>query len=168
MVYIPGTQDKKEIALQTRKGNDIINSQLFEISPAEMAIMKGTERFRPFVTFRTFPDPIYNCHGLTFASRRTGIDNSKIIRRIIGEDEYTLISNIDYVLPGDIVIYVDEVGDIEHSGIVISKPFGIAKQPWVVSKWGSYKEAIHLLDDCPYEYRSVEFYRIDSDVDKPS
>lgn len=164
MVYTPREPEKKEIALQTRAGKDIVNSQLFEISSIEIALLGDIERDYPFVIFRATPDPVYNCHGLTFASRRTGIDRSDMVHKILSEDGYKKIDNIDDVLPGDIVIYYGENGDIEHSGIVVTKPVGIIKRPWIVSKWGDYKEAIHYIDDCPYDGRNVEYYRVRDNV----
>ena len=94
MAYSLGELEKKDIALQTRAGNDITNSQLFEISPIEIALLADIERDHPFVIFRATPDPVYNCHGLTFTSRRTGIDRSDIVHQILFEDGYKIIEEM--------------------------------------------------------------------------
>jgi hypothetical protein len=63
----------------------------------------------------------YNCHGLTFASRRTGIDDSQVVRAILQEDDYMRVDRKDLMV-GDTVIYVDSDGDITHSGVVVDVP----------------------------------------------
>jgi hypothetical protein len=98
----------------------------------------------------------YNCHGLTFGSRRTGIDDPAAVREILQHDDYVKIDRKD-LLPGDTVIYIDNEGDITHSGIVIEVPPLGAK---ILSKWGECQEVIHLIGDCPYPETTKEFYRV--------
>ena len=107
---------------------------------------------------RTNPNPIYNCHGLTFASRRTWITDNESLHHIINDDGYKKI-DLEQVLPGDIILYFSEDGDIMHSAIVISKPDNHLKIPQVLSKWGKYKEIIHVANNCPYDF-NVEYYRV--------
>ncbi|MGH7021680.1 MAG: hypothetical protein ACREEY_17505 [Brevundimonas sp.] len=105
----------------------------------------------------------YNCHGLTFASRRTQIWKTSEIRKILADDGYVRIPSQEDVLPGDTVLYVDESGDIEHSGIVLQKEnTGLLPIVRVLSKWGSAHEVVHALMDCPYSLRSIEYYRVTS------
>ncbi len=102
----------------------------------------------------------YNCHGLTFGSRRTQIVDPAEIRKILTQDSYKKIDRSE-ILPGDIVVYVGPDGDIEHSGIVMdvdkSMLFPIPK---VLSKWGVAHEVVHRLTDCPYISTNVEYYRV--------
>ena len=147
------------IALQTRNRNNIPNSQSHEISAFEKAQAPYYERKFPHVKFRTPPNPIYNCHGLTFASKRTGISLTNALQTIIHDDGYTIV-NRDEVLPGDIIIYYSEDGDIEHSGIVVSERDKQWKMPLVVSKWGKYSEVVHLAYDCPYTMANARYYRV--------
>jgi len=81
---------------------------------------------------------------------------------IINDDGYTQIKNINDVLPGDVIIYYNEKGEIEHSGIVASQPSDeTTKIPWVVSKWGKYSEVYHLAFDCPFQpILDVSYWRI--------
>jgi len=51
MVYSPRETEQKEIALQTRAGNDIANSQIFEIFQAEIDLLGDIGRDHPFVFF---------------------------------------------------------------------------------------------------------------------
>ena len=99
----------------------------------------------------------YNCHGLTFAGRRTRVAPGSEVRKILIEDGYQKIEYAE-LSSGDVVIYVSkETGDIEHSGFVIKKDaFG----PWVLSKWGSAHEVVHRLGDSEYDPDNAEFYRI--------
>ena len=107
----------------------------------------------------------YNCHGLTFASRRTEISNSEALRKILVDDDYLQISR-DTVLAGDIVLYVENDGDICHSGIVIHVPPSdaalINKLAGIVvlSKWGAAHEVIHEISECPYLNTQKEFHRV--------
>jgi len=98
------------------------------------------------------PTGKYNCHGLTFASRRTAMEGPAV-EKLLSEDDYTEVT-IDMVLPGDIVIYRSGP-DVRHSGIVV-RGF---PELLILSKWGTAHEAIHGVDDCPYQgYKT--FYRI--------
>ncbi|HTQ59585.1 MAG TPA: hypothetical protein VMI32_05150 [Candidatus Solibacter sp.] len=98
----------------------------------------------------------YNCHGLTFASRRTRIEEAAEIKKIIEDDEYVEI-NRNEALPGDVVVYYVD-GDPEHSGIVVSmEPLA---GPLVLSKWGFCQEVVHRIPECPYDARHVVFYRV--------
>lgn len=156
----PNKSDETSIILQTRMRNDIPNSQSHEISPSEANQFRDCEKTHPYAKFRPPPNPIYNCHGLVFASRRTGIDRSDILCTVLDDDGYTEIVR-DEVLPGDIILYYNEDGDIEHSGIVITKPDDMQLRiPQVVSKWGRYKEVVHSANDCPYSFANVRYFRV--------
>ncbi|WP_157447575.1 hypothetical protein [Chthoniobacter flavus] len=105
--------------------------------------------------------PHYNCHGLTFASRRTGISDSAALRQILEEDGYEEVK-IENVLPGDVILYFDpETGDFEHSGIVVSRENSEIQQTFrVVSKWGMGLECVHGSAYCPYSFQTAKYYRI--------
>jgi hypothetical protein len=73
------------------------------------------------------PCNTYNCHGLTFASRRSNLEFSEIFQ-ILEEDDYQHVDRKD-VMPGDIVVFISTgqikgstPGDVEHSGIVVEHP----------------------------------------------
>lgn len=103
----------------------------------------------------------YNCHGLTFGARRTQITSSVAIRAMMSQDGYSRIHK-HTALPGDIVIYVGENGDLEHSGVVVTRPTQETLYNMkVLSKWGSAHEVVHDLGDCPYDSTRLEFYRLD-------
>jgi hypothetical protein len=96
---------------------------------------------------------------MVFANKRTCIENPEEITKILKDDKYEEI-DVNYVLPGDIIIYYDSNGDLEHAGVVISEPDSTFKIPKVISKWGSCGEAIHYANRSPYNYANVKFYRI--------
>lgn len=104
----------------------------------------------------TLPSRKYNCHGLTFASRRTWIWKPSEVAKILKDDEYEPLEPTD-VLPGDVVIYTQN-GDVEHSGIVVSS--GGGSPPIVLSKWGMAHEVLHRVRDCPYDAMQVSYHRI--------
>lgn len=160
-ILIPGAAEYIELELETSEKNKIPNTQSREIYPSEI---KEFERIEPnrgeFLKHRTAPTPVYNCHGMTFASRRTGISESSIVFQILNDDKYVEVAE-DKVIAGDIILYFGEYNDVEHSGIIVSpprnNPCNVAK---VCSKWGKYYEGIHWANNVPYDYTHVKYYRV--------
>lgn len=154
----------KSLALASTEGNEIDNEQSWEVIYQDHA--RNDELLQQYGNEPMFKrrcqhiSPVYNCHGMTFASRRTGIIDNSTIEQILREDRYSLIQG-EQVLPGDVILYVHESGDIEHSGIVIEPPrpenFNI---PLILSKWGRYLESVHLANRCPYDSNDIRYYRI--------
>ncbi len=146
------------IRLETSLCRGIDNSQENEISTFHLNWSKEIPKLFPKAEKRTEPSPIYNCHGLTFACRRTKIVKSNSLQFILTDDRYSEIGIKD-ALPGDIIIYYSEEGDPNHSGIIVSNepPLYI---PRICSKWGSAGEYIHNLTHCPKQYGpNYKFYR---------
>jgi hypothetical protein len=162
-LILKNCQVKKEIRIETSKGNPIDNYQIFELSQFEINQFSNYSKEKyPLVTQRNSPSPIYNCHGMSFASRRTNIDSSTEIRNILSDDSYEKI-NEKVTLAGDLVLYITpDTGDIAHSGTIISTVHDAnnISTIFVVSKWGKYKEVIHNINDCPYSNCYKEFYRL--------
>jgi hypothetical protein len=105
----------------------------------------------------TEPSRKYNCHGMTFAARRTWIANPNQVQMILIDDNYEEVAE-PFVVPGDIIIY-SSAGDIEHSGIVILRDE--LKALHVLSKWGFYHEVVHKVPDCPYsDCERITYHRI--------
>ena len=151
-----------QIALQTRKGSDIPNEQVLEVSQHDHSQARELRRrwSRLGTIVRADSTPIYNCHGLTFASRRTGIHDVASINEILSEDEYGEVT-LGQALPGDLVLYFSDEGDIEHSAILVTPPQRETLMiPKVLSKWGKFWEVIHNANDCPYNFGRAKFYRI--------
>ena len=108
------------------------------------------------------PCNTYNCHGLTFAARRTEIVFSEVTK-ILEEDDYVEIDAKD-VLPGDIVVYFSTglkggvAGDAERSGIVLERTnLGNVK---IVSKWRLGDERVHSVGDCLYDTGDVRYFKV--------
>lgn len=86
------------------------------------------------------PCHTYNCHGLTFASRRTRIWDPAEVQKILNEDGYKRVEVYADISAGDIAIYRAPVvsgGSIDHSGIVVQRDRpngGVPTEPWVLSK----------------------------------
>lgn len=151
--------DINEIIVQTRAGSNISNAQSLFFSVWEKSQFPDIMKRYNNVKFRADISAIYNCHGLTFANRRTSIYYTEEIFKILLEDNYQEISACG-TLPGDIIIYIAKNGDVEHSGLVISEPDQQLKIPLVLSKWGKYKEAIHYATNCPYDKTRIKYYRV--------
>lgn len=149
---------RSELALHTRCENQIANEINRGGSLAgdflQAADIRAKYRFefhRP-----TSPSRVYNCHGLSFGSRRTWIHDPKEIAKILADDDYEIVP-FDQVMPGDIAVYYVN-GDAEHSGVVIKvEPL---QPPMILSKWGFLHEVVHKVANCPYDARQVRYYRI--------
>jgi hypothetical protein len=147
-----------ELDLETRLRNQIKNqiSWVPMHYGAQLQVAEHTKQYSRANHRPVGPSRKYNCHGLTFASRRTWIDDALEIRKILQDDEYREVGRAD-VLPGDVVVYYVD-GDVEHSGVVVEK--GDIAGPLILSKWGFCHEVIHRIPECPYDARQVVFYRI--------
>jgi hypothetical protein len=156
MIIIQGKPAYKKIALETRKGNSIDNCQGSDFS-ASQTIPDYSNKYKA-ATMRNAPNCCYNCHGMTFASSRTKVFDESI-EMILADDGYTEVEPDD-ALPGDVILYYNEKGEICHSGIITTKPSeGLLGYPWVVSKWGILNEVYHLAYDVPQQYQPVSKLR---------
>ncbi len=147
--------------MQTAAGRDIDNEQIEEISPMESnQFREFAVKFGEGMVICAESSPRFNCHGMTFAGRRTGIFESAELQKLLSDDGYVEIPR-DRVLPGDIVMYIAEDGDYEHSGIVVEAPNERNLfVPKVRSKWGKYRELIHQGNRCPYNSSLLHYYRV--------
>jgi hypothetical protein len=154
---MPILELRSELKLHTRNENQIENEiDRRPVRAGDAAAIIDTKARYPNCRHRPVgPSRQYNCHGLTFASRRTWICKPSEISKILHDDSYEQIQRPEDVLPGDVVVYTRE-GDPEHSGIVVS----ISPEIWVLSKWGALHEVIHRVTECPYNQAYPEFYRI--------
>jgi hypothetical protein len=137
-------QISNEIDRRPIRAGDAIASQDFKI------------KYKRALHRPTAPSRKYNCHGLTFASRRTWVEKPQEIAKILKDDDYVPIDAKD-VLPGDVAIY-RTAGVIEHSGVVMGIKEGV---PQILSKWAALHEAVHPVRECPYsDCAEILFYRI--------
>ena len=151
----------RSIALQTAECTDIPNYQIGEVTLHDTYQHAQLDaQYGAGAEERCGASTIYNCHGLAFASRRTAVHESWAIYRILQDDKYQEVTALE-ALPGDLILYFAESGDIEHSGVLVTaprdSPLGI---PLVCSKWGKYKELLHKASDCPYDSMYTKFYRV--------
>ena len=151
----------RELQLDSALGRHIENEQSDEVTLWDKKQYVDLEkRFGTLVRPRTDPCPRYNCHGMTFAARRTAIASPLSVRQMLHEDQYKEVPKGE-VMPGDLILYYGEHGDVEHSGLVVEPPtadqLGV---PLVYSKWGKYKELLHRGNQCPYNFASAKYFRI--------
>jgi hypothetical protein len=148
---------KTPLELETRMKTPIIN--LLDRTPSIagyfQAVIDFKSKFSNAIHRPVGPCKTFNCHGLTFASRRTWVGSPEV-SKILADDDYVQVPNEDPILPGDIALYVKD-RDYNHSGIVV-----YLKQdtPWILSKWGECQEAVHAVLDCPYFDCNVEYHRV--------
>jgi hypothetical protein len=148
------------IQLDTRRGNAVVNFQA-QWGAANAPVRDAAYRKQySGAIFRLGPSPYYNCHGMTFAGRRTAIEESQQVMAVLADDDYEEIPR-ERVLPGDVVVYYANDGDLEHSGVVIEPPSQANLWiPTVCSKWGALSEVIHAGNDCPYFFGGARYYRV--------
>lgn len=126
-----------------------------------------SKNYDPQIIRRHLPTICYNCHGMTFASRRGHINDPEIV---IKNDNYLKLNTTEIVLPGDIVCYIDENDNsITHTGIICNVEANATtydlindtKTCKIISKWGRLGEFIHDLLKSPYSEDDflIEFYR---------
>lgn len=142
------------IELRTRSGNNIPNTQVWELSRYDWHLLgESLSRFKNAERVSE-ACPVYNCHGLTFGSRRTQV--SPPVHSILDDDGFDKIASEKDVRPGDIVIYLDARGEVAHSGFVVWRNKvelvgGVQSViPMIWSKWGKGYEMIHAVGECPY------------------
>ena len=106
------------------------------------------------------PTGQYNCHGLTFANRRTGIYHPASVAEILEDDGYRQIKASEVCL-GDVVVYYDG-RQIAHTGIVvrIEREEGLigGQATWIMSKWGQAGEYIHPVNLGPYSEHDLTYW----------
>jgi len=154
---------RPKLIFHTRKGREIPNEPAVSFSPFEI------EKLERQINAQ-FGDPIrrkvrkhtngcYNCHGLTFLSRRAWLLKDADIRIVLSDDDYYEVAQ-NRVCQGDIILYCDHAGEIDHTGVVIDVPTDeTIFCPWILSKWANYGEYIHRYNYCPYDARHVKFMR---------
>ena len=156
VMALPGS-----ILLSTRLGREIPNSQDPDQAPGVAAkLLEDLRRNYPFARMRRAPTGLYNCHGLTFACRRTGIYDPEDIEKILKDDGYRQIKPME-TQPGDIVMYRDG-REISHTAAIIqvdcSNMLAGGQATLVVSKWGQGGEYIHVVKNDPYKDHEVTFW----------
>jgi hypothetical protein len=144
----------RSLALQTKRGRQVPNVQDLELPEhrrlnAEAELRQALGIDFALLTRRQPATATYNCHGMTFANRRTGIHELSAVDMILVDDGYREVPASD-IIAGDVVLYY-ESDQVSHSGLVVEVAFlGTRPVPKVLSKWGSYGEYIHRVDLCPY------------------
>ncbi len=155
------------IALQTRGGWDIPNS--VESIPGDNAVQLARKNL-PTLPLQCTPlsgPTSYNCHGLTFASRRTSIprpgeDDDQVVRRILRDDGYERVQSIPRV--GDVVAYITD-GKIVHTGLVCrldrvhTRATSATPLVFIWSAWGSLGEFEHPATGLESMYGTPEYWR---------
>ena len=162
---IIGQYDRPRITLNlhTAERNDIDNEQFAFISSYELSQLSSFEHEYPLALFKGNPTAVYNCHGMTFASKRTGVFEDREIEKILKDDKYIEIKDEKDVMAGDIILYYNETG-ITHSGTVIQVHPGDhandLRSIIVLSKWAKHKEVIHNANYSPYSQGAKRYWRV--------
>lgn len=146
------------ICLQTSKGRNIPNRQGSQLDHIQQDLIGWIENDYARAEIRTGVSTLFNCHGLTFGSRRVKIEPNAI-QMILDDDLYESVEQND-VKRGDIIVYRTDDGELAHSGIVVELS-PLMFSPWICSKWGDGPEVVHRYLDVPIEIYGSDctFYR---------
>lgn len=159
-LHLPGT-----IALCTRMGRDVPNEQVPDPPPHKaLATVESHRKKYPFALVRRSPTGQYNCHGLTFASRRTsvGLDYPDEAWQLFREDDgYRQIEESE-VEVGDLVVFHDG-RSVSHTGVVVEiergqRERGILPSIRILSKWGHSAEYCHSARYGPYADDRITYW----------
>lgn len=145
------------ITLQTAKGRVVRNEQRCPWSKTDQPTRDRLDESKalrfPNAKRRRAATEKYNCHGMSFANRRTGIWSSDPIPMILEDDGFRAIA-ASQVHVGDLVVYYYLGALFWHTGIVVDVPKidspEAEKRMTVMSKWGELGEYIHSVGDDPY------------------
>lgn len=158
---------QEPLLIQTRARNQIDNEPGLKMKPEEVEQQRRLQHGQhpaddKLLVVRKAPTGVYNCHALTFLSRRSWIGDAKAeeaVKRVLRDDEYFEIE-ARRALPGDVILYYYPDGALEHSGIVVDNPRDeIFPEPWILSKWAQGGEFIHRYNYCPYHWQNVRYMR---------
>jgi hypothetical protein len=156
-----GVPSHTNIALQTRLQTDIDNIQPWHYSSFEWRQLDSeNEKYKRLgAEIVSEVCPVYNCHGLTFASRRTQVGEVGLvtIEKILADDGYTEVHEPNARF-GDVVVYYDQNGLAQHSGFMVGR--GDYSVPRIWSKWGKGYEWVHPLGVCMWGGMKTRFFRI--------
>ena len=138
------------ISLVTSKGNHIGNTQGAKVATGRVSAFRDMCRHRNNWKFRRDSYGLYNCAGLVWASRRTGISQNEEWLKILADDGYRQIS---HPVLDDLVLYRDSIDhSFLHVGRIVGIEAGVSesspKIPIVLSKWGhDLGECVHFAHD---------------------
>jgi len=140
------------LRLDTKQGRPIPNVYRDEQPPGHFAEAARIFAGAHFSVRQRSARATYNCHGMTFANRRTWIEKfddegsmDSVIRMILADDDYRMIQKAEAGC-GDIVVYKDHKGAITHTGIVVDHN-PLTGEINMLSQWGSDGEYFHTLRD---------------------
>ena len=160
-----GVQPPQSIPLATRKRNSIANSQGGKVAYGRIQAFRDLCQSRRW-EFRCDSEGIYNCAGLVWATRRTGISESSEWLKVLREDDYRQLVVLENLAPDDLALYrdVDDNTYLHVARIVRLIP-GVSSSsamiPIVLSKWGhDLGECLHqAYDHGLHEYKvDIEFW----------
>ena len=150
--------------MRTRLNNDIDNIQPWHYSAFEWNQFgpQSTKYEKMGAVRISEACPVYNCHGLTFANRRTQVEEAgeMTVAKILNDDGYQEVPEAQ-TKTGDVVVYYNDQGQVEHSGLVVGRIVGSGLNvPEIWSKWGKGYEWRHPLRICPWNSMATKFYRM--------
>lgn len=153
-----GQNDPKSLPLSTRRRTHIDNEPRPEWAPNRLkSSIQDYRTLFPRALLRSIT-ATYNCLGMTFAARRTCIEPD-LTHMILNEDGYIQLAGAEQARVGDVVVY-KEHGEVAHVGVLIEIGDALRSRVlYVLSKWGSFGDYTHPIDEVPPLFgRAEEFW----------
>ncbi|MEQ1903876.1 MAG: hypothetical protein ABL888_06810 [Pirellulaceae bacterium] len=141
---------QNEIPLVTSKNNRIGNTQGAKVAIGRVLAFRDMCATRPNWRIRRDSFGLYNCAGLVWATRRTGISQNEDWLKILADDGYRQVSEPQL---DDLVLYRNsDDRTFLHVARIVGFEKGISetspKIPIVLSKWGhDLGECVHFDHD---------------------
>ena len=165
----------RAIVVETRRGTRIVNEITVGPIPRQIEQFRELLVKHPRWEVRKPPTGGYNCFGLVWAGRRTGIfdEVEAQVERIFVDDGYRVLPAGEVPQVGDLALYWESPetrGNLYHIGVVIEyRPALLtvgsataSRHPWVLSKLDAFLgEVLHHYSDVvvyPGAKFSVEYW----------
>jgi hypothetical protein len=156
--------DPSALRLYTTGNKRFVQNERPDSDRSPQALMEARKLVRsisPSAKCRSLTG-LYNCVGLTCASRRTIVDID-FLKAILSDDGYKLTTERSAV-EGDLVVYLRDgiarhVGVVQHFQDVSPLHDGSILRMWVLSQWGEDGEYLHPVREVPAFYGTdLEFW----------
>ncbi len=145
--------DPQALKLETRARRWVKNVLRPETAPVLMSIRVTVALGACPAARNVSLSTVYNCYGLAFAARRSAIVDEEDVQTILHDDEYRRLPwDPAAWLPGDIVAYRTDTGDLAHVGVISRIDVDLTNPEFRVlvrSAWGDSGEYDHPIDQVP-------------------
>jgi hypothetical protein len=162
---------ERSIVVQTRTGKPIPNDIAAEPTERDIRVRAAIREKHGRGWIPRKPEcGVYNCAGLTWASRRTAIRADEHWDLIFKEDGYRKFTpSEEPPRPGDLVVYREKDIGYLHVGLILAcENLGEVITPRLLSKWDDASgEYFHWVNDTPFYHQKDWVVTFEYWTDRP-